>query len=319
MCEVQTYSPLQRYMVDPTRTTTLRNAFARAMKKRFRALTGVVQEAVVTQDVFGLGIQVNVELRPPGYHAFDFPRLSQKVDAFMQWLRLQEDKGLLEIGNFTRLGGAIEDSWMNVYLLDSYKRGVIRARSELKKAGYKVPTIAESGGVDVIMSGPFHIDSIGYVYTRAFEQLKGITNAMDTQISQVLAQGLIDGDHPSLLSRKLRATINGTGMGDLGITDTLGRFIPAQRRADMLARTEIIRAHHMANIQEYMNWRALGVSVMAEWSTSGGNRVCERCASMEGKRFELEEIQNMIPRHPLCRCVAVPMEVDPNTQEPIEY
>jgi len=142
---------------------------------------------------------------------------------------------------------------------------------------------------------------------------------MDTQISQILAQGLIDGDHPSIITRKLLATINGSGVGELGITDSLGRFIPAQRRADMLARTEIIRAHHVANIQEYKNWRAMGVTVRAEWSTAGGKRVCEICAGMDGKSFELEEIENMIPQHPMCRCIAVPREVNPRTQEPIEY
>jgi SPP1 gp7 family putative phage head morphogenesis protein len=319
MCEVTTYGPLVRYSYDPTRTTTLRNAFARNMRKRFRALTTVIQEAIVQQDVFGLSVQVNADLRPPGYHAFDFPRLTQKVDAFMQWLRVQEELGILEIGHFTRLGGAIEDAWTNIYILDSYKRGVIRARSEMKKAGYRVPRVEESGGIEAILGAPFHVDAVGYVYTRAFSQLVGITAAMDTQISQVLAQGLVDGDHPTRLARKLISTINGAGAGDLGITDTLGRFIPAQRRADMLARTEIIRAHHTANIQEYMNWRAMGVAVLAEWSTSGGNRVCAICADLEGRRFELEEIQNMIPRHPMCRCVALPIEVDPETQEPIIY
>jgi len=320
MCEVQTYATIDRYSFDPTRTTTLRNAFARAMRKRFVALTRVIREAVVQQNVFGLDtIEVHAELQSPGYRAFDFPRLSQKVDAFMQWLRLQESKGLIETSTFTRLGGAIENAWTNIFIVDSYKRGVIRARTEMKKAGYNVPTVAESGGIDVIMSSPFHVDAVGYVYTRAFEQLQGITAAMDTQISQILAQGLIDGDHPSLLARKLIATINGTGAGDLGITDTLGRYIPAQRRADMLARTEVIRAHHMANIQEYKNWRALGVSVRAEWSTSGGSRVCAICEGLDGKQFDLEEIENMIPQHPMCRCMALPMEVDPRTQEPIEY
>ena len=320
MCEVTTYNPVQRYSYDPTRTTTLRNAFARAMRKRFVALTRVIKEAVVQQNVFGLeALEINAELQSPGYRAFDFPRLSQKVDAFMQWLKLQESKGLLETMTYTRLGGAIDNAWTNIYIVDSYKRGIIRARSEMKKAGYKVPTVAESGGIDAIMGTPFHIDAVGYVYTRAFEQLTGITAAMDTQISQILAQGLIDGDHPSLLARKLIATINGKGAGDLGITDVLGRHIPAQRRADMLARTEIIRAHHMANIQEYKNWRAMGVSVRAEWSIAGGKRTCEICASMDGKQFALEEIENMIPRHPMCRCMAVPIEVDPETQERIIY
>jgi hypothetical protein len=78
------------------------------------------------------------------------------------------------------------------------------------------------------------------LFTRVFSDLKGITSAMDAQISRVLAQGIADGDGPALLARKLVATINGTKMGDLALTDTLGRFIPATRRAMILARTEII-------------------------------------------------------------------------------
>lgn len=315
MCETVTYNSVQIYAYDPTRTTTLRNAFARAMNRRFRELIGVIREAVVRHDVFGLEeLQVNAELQSPGYQAFDFPRVSDKVAAFMTWLKRQEDRGLLQLGTFNRMGGAIEDAWTNVYILDSYKRGIIRARAELRKAGYKVPTVAESGGIEAIMGAPFHVDAAGYVYTRAFEQLKGITAEMDTKISQVLAQALIDGDHPSVVARKLVSVINGSGVGDLGVTDTLGRFIPAQRRAEMLARTEIIRAHHEANIQEYMNWRALGAQVMAEWSTAGDERVCSVCANMEGYRYTLEEIHHMIPRHPLCRCIAVPIEVNEKGQ-----
>jgi len=131
---------------------------------------------------------------------------------------------------------------------------------------------------------------------------------MDTQISRVLSQGLIDGDGPRLLARKLVATIDGTGMGELGITDTLGRYIPAKRRAEMIARTEVIRAHHLATIQEYRNWAVEGVRVKAEWKTAGltDARTCDECKELEGHVFSLDEIEKMIPKHPNCRCVALP-------------
>lgn len=270
------------------------------------------------QDVFGLNTQVYAEMRPPLPKEFAFPRLEQKVSLFMEWLKLQEERGIIQLGTFTRIGGSIEDAWTNMFILDSYKRGVIRARSELNKAGYKVPSIEDSGGIESIMGMPMHADRVGYVYTRAFQGLVEITAKMDTQLSQVLAQGLIDGDNPIIIARKLRATITGEGAQDLGITDSLGRFIPAKRRAEMLARTEIIRAHHMAAIQEYKNWRAGGTNVIAEWSTAGGKRTCEICDSLEGRRYSLEEIENMIPMHPMCRCVAVPIEVNERGEE-IEY
>jgi SPP1 gp7 family putative phage head morphogenesis protein len=129
---------------------------------------------------------------------------------------------------------------------------------------------------------------------------------MDSQISRILAQGLIDGDGPRLLARKLVAAIDGTNAGTLGITDTLGRFIPAQRRAEILARTEIIRAHHLATIQEYRNWGVLNIKVLAEWKTAGDDRVCDKCNSLEGKIYTLDEIEPMLPRHPQCRCIVLP-------------
>jgi SPP1 gp7 family putative phage head morphogenesis protein len=277
------------------------------MDKRFNALIRVIREAIIEQDCFGLNIQVFTDVTPPGYQAFNFPRVSDKVDAFMEWLRRQESLGLLETRRLYRIGESVEEAWTNIFIYDSYKRGVIRGRQELRKAKYIVPSIGTSGGIEAIMSAPFHIDSVGLAFTRAFEQLKGITSQMDTQISQVLAQGLVDGDHSRVIARKLMATINGTGMGELGITDTLGRFIPAKRRAQTLARTEVIRAHHMANMQEYKNWQAMGVTVIAEWGTAGDDRVCDRCAHLHGERFPLEKIEHMIPVHPNCRCFAIPI------------
>ena len=169
-----------------------------------------------------------------------------------------------------------------------------------------MPTIDQTGGIGVVMMGPIHMDRLGLLFTRVFNDLKGITAAMDMQISRVLAQGIADGDGMRVLARKLVSTINGTKMGELGITDTLGRFIPAQRRALILARTEIIRSHHLATIQEYRNWGLMGVTVKVEWSTAKDDRICEKCASMEGRVFTLDEIEPLIPLHPQCRCTTIP-------------
>ena len=253
-------------------------------------------------------------MNSPGYHAFDFPRTADKMDGFMRWLQLQVDKGILETTQYARVGSGIEQEWTNTFIYDSYKRGVIRARYELGKAGYAAPSVEESGGVNAILSSPFHVDRVGVLYTRVFSDLKGITTAMDTQISRVLAQGLVDGDHPRLLARKLVSTIDGAGMGELGITDSIGRFIPAKRRAQTLARTEIIRAHHAANMQEYKNWQVRGFTVIAEFITAGDDRVCAECAGYHGNRYTMEEAEYMIPVHPNCRCIIIPVGKESNVE-----
>jgi SPP1 gp7 family putative phage head morphogenesis protein len=307
-------SVLQSY--DPTRTLSLRNAFANDMKRRFGELTKIIQKAVVDEDCFGLSqfkvvssFQIN-QMQTPGQGAFAFSRSEVKLAQFMKWLQEQVDKGLIDVRDLQQVGTGIEGAWTNKYIFDSYKRGVIRARYELQKAGYKVPSIDDTGGIEVSMSTPFHLDRLGLLYTRVYSELQGITASMDSQISRILAQGIADGDNPRLLARKLVSTINGSGMGDLSITDSLGRFIPAERRAEMLARTEIIRGHHLATIQEYRNWAVEGVFVQAEWVTAGDKRVCTRCEALaKGSPYTLDQIEKMIPAHPCCRCCAIPMNV----------
>ena len=292
---------------DPTHTTALRNAWARDMQRRFTELIRVIKTGVADRDCFGLQDKGMVlqQMLPPEYRVFAFLRDPQKVEAFMTWLQEQVDKGLLTTVQFQQIGSAVEAAWTNMYVYDSYKRGVLRARWEMQKAGMDIPPLDELG-ISSLLSTPFHMDRVGLLFTRVFTDLKNITSAMDTQISKVLAQGLIDGDGPRLIARKLIATINGDGIDRLGITDTLGRFIPAARRAEMLARTEVIRAHHLGTIQEYRNWGLEGVKVLAEWSTAGDDRVCEKCAPMNGKIFTLDEIEPLIPFHPLCRCITIP-------------
>ncbi len=292
------------------------------MSRRFNWLTRLVQQAVLDQDVFGLSennittfqkeITVNADNRVrlpmgelPGPRAFQFGTSAEKADQLMEWFNRQAQRGILQRGTREQLGTGLRPAWTNLYIEDTYKRGVQRARYEMGRAGYAVPSIEASGGIGVAMAVPGHVDRVGIAYSRTFQELRGITATMDTQISRVLAQGLADGDGPRLLARKLVKTITGP-VGNLDLTDTLGRFMPAKRRAIILARTETIRAHHQGMIQEYRNWGVAGVTVQAEWSTAGDDRVCPDCLAMEGRIFTLDQISNLIPLHAQCRCIALP-------------
>ena len=295
---------------DPTRTTTLRNQFAGDMRVRFSKLCTIIRNAIVDEDCFATetppGFLAMANMATPGRHAFDFARSADKVAAFMAWLKKQETAGVLEIIAMPRLGRPLEEAWTDKYIQAAYQRGIMRARQELMGANYIVPSIEESGGITAAFNMPMNLERVGLVYTRVYEGLKGITASMDTQISRVLAQAMAEGKNPREMAKLLVKTITGP-VGDLGITDTLGRFIPAKRRAEVLARTEIIRAHHVATIQEYRNWAVEGVKVRAEWQTAEDSRVCPDCSDMQGRVYTLDEIEGKIPLHPQCRCVALPL------------
>jgi SPP1 gp7 family putative phage head morphogenesis protein len=257
---------------------------------------------------------------PPSKISSTFKRSEEKLTKFMEWLQEQINKGLIEIREFQQVGDGIEAEWTNKYIADSYKRKELRSRSELARSGIMVPSSDNTKGTDISMSTPFHIDRVGLLFTRVFSDLQSITDDMDSVISRILAQGMADGDGPVLLARKMEAAINGSGLGDLGITDTIGQPISAKRRAQMLAHTEMHRAYHKATIQDYRNWASEGVIAKAEWKTVGDNRVCDQCNALEGKIFSLDEIEGMIPLHPECRCIALPYieELQKYKSKPIE-
>lgn len=280
---------------DPTRTLTLRRQFSAQMTRRFRALKGLINQAVVAEDVFGLreGPVLLAELSTPGPKMFEFRRNSEKVDLFMEWLDEQERRGVLEVIDVPgALGLGVEDPWTNKFVQSAYQRGIARARVELLAHGYDVPDLEVEGGLSATFNRPFHVERVGLAYTRTFNELKGITDAMDQQISRVLAEGLAEGRHPREIARAINDRVDKVGL----------------TRARTLARTEVIRAHHSAMVEEYRSWAVEDVVVRAEWVTAGDSRVCRICAPLDGKEFSLDEIGPMIPRHPNCRCISIPVD-----------
>ncbi len=296
---------------DPTHTLTLRRAYSAQMTKRFRALKGVIRRSLIDNDALGLrnrqqnqsvtnappagksAEQIKGQFSPIPARRFDFRRSSDKIEGFMEWLDQQQRQGILEVTQQQQVGRAIEDNWQNMYIRSAYQKGILRARQEMQNAGYAVPDVEQAGGINAVFNQPFHSDRVGVIYTRAFNELKGITEAMDQQISRTLAEGLARGDGPEAMARKINDRVDKVGLS----------------RARVLARTETIRAHHSATIQEYRNAGVEGVKVKAEWSTAGDSRVCPLCAPREGHVYDLDTIEGLIPLHPRCRCVALPQDV----------
>jgi SPP1 gp7 family putative phage head morphogenesis protein len=308
--------------IDPTRTLTLRNRFVSDFNSRFAQLMADIREAIIDKDVFGLQPRRMVMRADVQPREFDFPLMSDKIDAFTIWLQRKNKQYLLSGGRRgvqtvlqPQSGADYRTSWMNTYIDAAYRQGIKRGRQEMKKAGLPVGTEETLSGRDPIsiaFATPIHADRVGLIYSRAYTSLQGITSAMESTVSDTLAIGMAEGRHPRELARMLNQAITGQG-GTLAITDKLGRFIPAKRRAQVLARTETIRAHHAANMGEYRAAGLEGVTVLAEHLTAGDNRVCPQCSPLNGKKYSLDEAEYAIPVHPQCRCVAIPWI--PETEE----
>lgn len=304
-----------RHSYDPTRTTGLRRRFSAEMYKRFNALAGVIRKAIVDRDCFGLkerpqpfAVAAAEDMNLPAPRAFAFSRDREKVEGFMAWLREQEEAGILETTFRRQQGQAIEEAWTDAYVRSAYQRGLSRARRELRGAGYDVSSVESlPGGIRELFHQPVHLDRAGVLYTRTFNELRGITNEMDQQISRILAHGISSGQSPSALARQINSTINLPRV-TVRIPGIGPRRLTSIQRARTLARTEVIRAHHVATIQEYRNAGTVGVRLRAEFATAGDYRVCRECLDKEGRVYELDEAEAVIPVHPNCRCIMLPLD-----------
>jgi len=289
--------------IDPTRTKVLRDRFSGEMFKRFNRLKGDILKSLVRNDA--LGLVTNQPLSPG---QFAFRTLDEKHLLFMEWIREQVDSGILEVTQRVGTSTSIRNPWMDLFLQSAYQKGILRARQELRSAGKSIPsfegeTVGAPSGIGAAFNQPVHAERAALIFTRAFEELKGITAAMDQSISRVLAQGMIEGQSPRVVARLLNREVD-----KIGIV-----------RARRLARTETVRAHHAANIAEYRLAEIEGIEIVAEFITAGDSKVCRRCANLAGRRFTLDEAEGLIPVHPNCRCAAIPIvEDDIRDQKPFQ-
>lgn len=285
--------------VDPSRTTSLRDAFARAMRMRFRTFLNTLSEVIVDDNVFGI-----VGNRKPGPGAFAFPQSADKIAAFMNWVHFQIVDDIHQTSQLESVGRSVGSAWTNRYIQDAYKRGITKARNQMK--GF-APALSITGGIDAAMMTLAHIDRRSSLFIRTFNELVGVTDVMSQQIGRVIAQAVADKLSPSKIRWEVSLIIAESHPRSAIVANTQGKKpTPAERRAELIARTETIRAFAEAQLTEFESWGVHGVSAKAEFVTAGDHRVCPRCSSLERNIFTIEEARGMIPVHPLCRCVWVP-------------
>lgn len=288
---------------DPTRTSGLRRAFVAELNRRFLEL----RRSIIQWLEDGPGV---LRVNAP----FDFRTDPGRFDEFAQWLETESQKVILSGGKAglvvkrgARMGG--DARWSDWYIGSAYQAGIRRAIEEMKKSGVRHPVLDQmwpgsfSGDpIQAAFLGPVHADRVALLYTRTFQDLKGITADMARTMSRSLAESIAEGRNPRQSARIMLSRVPGLPGS--------GPFQTALARARTIARTETVRAHHHANINTYREAGVLEVEVVAEWSSADDDRVCDECLHLDGKRFTLDAILPMLPAHPNCRCAAIPKPLD---------
>jgi SPP1 gp7 family putative phage head morphogenesis protein len=180
---------------------------------------------------------------------------------------------------------------MNTYIDTAYQRGVAQAAGNLIKEGATI----SNRFIDASFGRPIHADAVALLYTRTYNDLVGITDAMDKAISRTLAEGFANGDGMIDIARAIAENVDGIG----------------RARAEVLARTEVISAHAEGSLNLYQEAGIEGVAVDAEFATAEDDAVCPECEGMQGDVMSIEEARGIIPLHPNCRCAWLPIVNDP--------
>ncbi len=298
--------------LDPTRSTILRRDFMADMRRRFRKLAKAINELIVVENAFGLGLETAPVpfgvRRGEDARIFKGPSLDeivanvrwqfhtqdQKLIAYREWLREQVDAGILEVSAANQT-----TPWLEPYIRSAYVKGVSRAYLDTRRAAIATNTdlaFVEGGKaafLDQAFNSPAMQSKLRLLQTRAFSQLEGITAAMDQQMSRTLADGLSAGHGARRIAKALHENVSSI----------------SKKRAMVIARTEIVHAHNEGQLDAFERLDVEDVGVMAEWNTAHDGRVCPLCRPLEGIILKVADARGMIPRHPNCRCAWIPAMV----------
>jgi SPP1 gp7 family putative phage head morphogenesis protein len=157
---------------------------------------------------------------------------------------------------------------------------VTQATAQLRQAKIITPQFSMAA----VFNYPMHADALALLFARNFTDLKGITDEMSAQIARVLTKGLSSGVGPREVAKMIAGRVD-----KIGIV-----------RGELLARTEIIRAHAEATLNRYQDFGIEGVTGEVKIEVAGD--ACERCKAIVGKVMTIDEARGLIPIHPRCRC-----------------
>lgn len=266
---------------------------------RQAALAQAILQHVGTDNRYDLQAKDSSSGRAVTNTDYQFATDGAKQKAFSQWLQAQLDSGVLGI-----VGSTDPDQPPGAqYIASAYKQGLIRAYEDAHRADLAGnPELYQQSRAKFLASSfgtPEALAKVEALYTRAFEDMKGLTAYEKQQLGRTLADAMANGFGADQTARNMVDQID-------SITRT---------RANTLARTELVRAHAEGQLDAFQDMGIEELGIEAEWATADDDAVCEDCQSMaEDSPYTVDEARGLIPYHPNCRCAWVPVEQESKRQ-----
>lgn len=279
---------------NPTRTRTIENNWMRDINRRWKKFTAdsMAQLNQVNKS--------NIETNATTPFALD----ASQIRTYMAFYQDMIDSLLL---------GTVEaPNWQAEYQLQSYTRGVERARSSLISQGASLtPTAAETFAAQGLTPftavpslgalpslAPIHADSLEFLFSRSYDSLKKWTDAMTIETRGILFDAVAQGKGIREVTEELTARID-----------------VSKVRAERIARTEIVQASQRSSINEVMRANEeLDETLMVRWiSALAPGRTRELHWRWHGDIITVEEANRRITVSPWnCLCAIVPVIETPS-------
>lgn len=114
------------------------------------------------------------------------------------------------------------------------------------------------------------------------EYLKDLGAQKVNEIIKALRKGLNNGKNISDIAREIN------------------QIIDDAPRAELIARTEIVRLANQGNL---MKMQQKGTKKVEFISSPEDGRLCPICKTKDGKIYDIKDAKGVIPVHVACRCV----------------
>jgi hypothetical protein len=299
--------------IDPTGTNSLRSAFNSQLAIKWRGLRVLVRKMIVEQDILSMGSKGLMAMANPAIQGG-----ASKTQMFQRWFDYAAGGQLL--------GG--DGSFMRGYIEKGYDAGRSFAQGEV---GFYSNSLAG--------------DRRDTIFQLAVVELQGIIEAVSQQAVRAVAYGLLHGQRPNTISRAVQSRIDAVGVprstslvellvvkafseGTLDVYESAGvrrvglvpeslvakttdaRKVSPTGRFGTRSRTGEApgeRTIQRIKKQERETERAL-VGGLVKVQTAGDNRVCKICRGIAKRGpYKINKARTLIPAHPRCRCVFVPV------------
>ena len=179
--------------------------------------------------------------------------------------------------------------------------GKLAQLGAMKVGGY--PALDQAGR-EALAEAAFSlvpVDALDFLSNYQLQLLGKLTDDLVTGIKSAVQVGIAQGEGPAKIARRIGGIVK-----DPDEFRQAGKtvFKTVQQRAELIARSEVMRAYNQGAVKFETR---VGIT-RVRWLTAGDERLCPDCEPLDGKEYAITDLPSQ-PLHPACRCTHVPADI----------